>query len=177
MNIEDVAKNRYSCRKYKSDAIDETMLTKVLNTFRIAPSAVNFQPWHLIIIKSEMNKAKVYEAYPREWIKTAPMFIIACGDKTVSWKRGDGKDYLDVDIAIAVDHMMLQATELGLATCWVCNFNASVLKQNFNIPGNIEPVAIIPIGYPADSGDPNRYDTKRKSLKEFVHWETFENKK
>jgi nitroreductase len=80
---------------------------------------------------------------------------------------------VDIDIAIAVDHLMLRATELGLATCWVCNFNLAVLKRNINLPENIDPIAIIPIGYPVDSSDPNRHDTKRKSLKDFVHWENF----
>ena len=173
MKLEEIAQRRFSCRNYKPVEVDETILTKILATFRVAPSAVNFQPWHLIIIKSDEGKAKVHEAYPREWLKSAPMLIVACGDKSVSWKRSDGKDHMDIDIAIAVDHLMLQATELGLATCWVCNFNLTVLKRNFHLPENIEPVAIIPIGYPVEPGDPARHGSTRKSFTEFIHWETF----
>lgn len=173
MNFEEIARQRFSCRNFKQDKISEELLTKMLEIFRIAPSAVNFQPWQLIIIKSEAQKAKVYETYPREWLKSAPLVIIACGDHSISWKRSDGKDHLDIDISIAIDHLMLQATELGLATCWVCNFNQTLLKANFKLPENIEPIAIIPIGYPVEIGDSNRHNSKRKALKDFVHWESY----
>ena len=173
MNFIDIAKLRYSVRSYKPNEVEESKLALVLEAFRVAPSAVNFQPWHLIIIKSVENKTKVYEAYPREWLQYAPILLIACGDHSTSWKRSDGKDHMDIDIGIAVDHLMLQATELGLGTCWICNFNAAVLKRNLNLPESIEPVAIVPLGYPVEPGDTKRHDAKRKSLDEFVHLETF----
>lgn len=173
MNFIDIAKARFSARNYKPAKIEEDTLFLVLEAFRIAPSAVNFQPWHLIIVSSNENKEKIYSAYPREWLKTAPILLVVCGDHSVSWKRSDGKDHLDIDLAIAIDHLTLQATALGLGTCWVCNFNALLLKQSLELPENIEPVAIIPLGYPMDEADPNRHTTKRKSLEEFVHRETF----
>ena len=175
MNLLEIAKSRYSVRNYKSNEVEESKLALVLEAFRVAPSAVNFQPWHLIVMKLAQNKAKVYEAYQREWLKSAPILLIACGDHTASWKRSDGKDHLDIDMGIAIDHLMLQATELGLGTCWVCNFNAVILKQNLNLPEQIEQIAIIPLGYPVDTSDINRHDTKRKTLSEFVHLETIEN--
>lgn len=173
MNFEVIAKQRFSCRNFKKEEINDPLISKMLEAFRVAPSAVNFQPWHLIVIKSDEQKEKIYATYPREWLKSAPLVILACGDHSISWKRSDGKDYLDVDVSIAIDHLMLQATELGLGTCWVCNFNQTLLKANFNLPQHIEPIAIIPIGFPAETGDPNRYNSKRKSLKDFVHWERF----
>jgi nitroreductase len=173
MNFLDIAKTRYSVRNYKPSNIEETKIALILEAFRVAPSAVNFQPWHIIIVKSEEGKNKIFEAYPREWLKTAPILLIACGDHSTSWKRSDGKDHLDIDISIAVDHLTLQAAELGLGTCWVCNFNSSILKQNFNLPENIEPVVIIPLGYPVDPSDVNRHEIKRKPLKEFLHYESF----
>jgi len=176
MKLIDIAKTRYSCRSYKPDEVEDDKLMQVLTAIRVAPSAVNFQPWHFIVIKNSENKAKVYESYQRDWLKTAPLIIIACGDHLKSWKRSDGKEHLDIDISIAVDHLMLQATELGLATCWICNFNSNVLKHNLNLPENIEPVVIIPLGYPNDKSDPDRHDVKRKSLKEIVHWENFNSK-
>lgn len=171
------AKTRYSCRNYKSVPVDENTITTIMRAVQVAPSAVNFQPWHFIIVSSDENKKKAYEAYPREWIKTAPLLIIACGDHSVSWKRNDGKDHVDIDVSIAIDHLMLQAAELGLATCWVCNFNETILKHNFNLPDHITPVAIIPLGYPNDICDPDRHKVKRKPLEDFVHWEGFGNKK
>jgi nitroreductase len=177
MKFPDLAKSRYSCRNYKSGEIEDAKLMQVLEAARIAPSAANHQPWHFIIVKSGENKARVYESYHRDWIKTAPVLIVVCGDHSISWKRNDGKDHLDIDISISIDHITLQAVELGLATCWVCNFNANILKNNLNLPDNIEPVAIIPIGYPKDTCDPDRHNLKRKTIAEIVHFENFSGKK
>lgn len=174
MTFLELAKSRYSCRSYKSESIEESKLLKVLGAFRIAPSAVNFQPWRIIVITMPENLAKVHESYPRDWFKTAPVVLIICADHSKSWKRGvDGKDHADIDIAIAIDHLTLQATELGLATCWVCNFNPHTIKQSFNLPDNIEPAVLIPIGYPNDAPDINRFDAKRKGLGDIVSWEKF----
>ena len=175
MKFINIAKNRHSCRNYKPDEVEEDKLAKILEAFRIAPSAVNYQPWELIVIKKQENKSKVYESYHREWLKTAPLIIVACGDRSISWKRNDGKDHLDIDMGIAIDHLMLQATELGLATCWICNFNPEILKRNVNLPANVEPIAIIPLGYPNDTCDPERHNLKRKALNEIVHWENLNN--
>lgn len=174
MNFLDIAKNRFSCRNYKPDPIEEDKLLKVINAIQVAPSAVNYQPWHFIIIRLPENKAKVFEAYHRTWFQTAPIVIVACGDRNQSWKRSDGKDHLDIDLAIAIDHLMLQATELGLATCWICNFNTTLLRSNLDLPENLEPVALIPIGYPNEVNDPNRHESKRKPYYEFIHWESLD---
>jgi nitroreductase len=173
MNFPDLAKSRYSCRNYKADEVEDAKLMQVLEASHFAPSAANYQPWHFIIIKLKENKAKVYESYNRDWIKSAPVLIVVCGDHSISWKRGDGKDHLDIDIGITIDHLTLQAVELGLATCWVCNFNAKILKDNLNLPDTIEPVAIIPLGYPNDTCDPHRHGQKRKSIDKITHWESF----
>ena len=171
MKFLDIAKTRYSCRSYHSAAVENEKLLQVIEAARVAPSAVNYQPWHFMIIQEAVNKAKVYEAYNREWIKTAPVLIIACGDRNLSWKRADGKDFLDVDLAIAIDHITIQAVELDLATCWVCNFKENILKENLKLPENIVPVAIIPLGYPADNSDKHRHKEKRKKISEIVIFE------
>jgi nitroreductase len=171
MNFQNIARMRYSCRNYLPEDVDTDKLLIVLDAFRIAPSAANYQPWHLIVISSPEKKEIIYNAYQRDWIKTAPVLIVACGDHSASWKRKDGKDHLDIDIAIAVDHLTLQATELGLATCWVCNFDRSILEQGLKLPKNFEPVVIIPLGYPKVFADPERHSSTRKSINEIVHWE------
>jgi Nitroreductase len=173
MGFLDIAKARFSVRNYKPVEIEDNKLSMMLEAFRVAPSAVNFQPWHIILIKTDPGKLKVHEAYPREWLKTAPVILIVCGDHRLSWKRSDNKDHLDIDVSIAIDHLMLQATELGLGTCWVCNFNTSTIRKNFNLPEHIEPIAIIPVGYPTDSPDVNRHESKRKPIDAFLHHETF----
>jgi|WetSurMetagenome_2_1015567.scaffolds.fasta_scaffold301219_2 nitroreductase len=176
MKFLEIAKKRYSCRDYKSNHVEDEKLMLVLEAARVAPSAVNFQPWNFIVMKSPESKAKVCEAYSRDWLKSAPVIIVVCGDHTKAWKRKDGKDHTDIDISIAVDHMTLQATEAGLATCWICAFNAEILKKNLELPDEIEPVVILPLGYPNDSSNENRHDKLRKSSDEIIHWEGYKKK-
>lgn len=171
MDFLELAKKRYSCRNYKPDAIEEDKLMKILEAARVAPSAVNYQPWHFYLIRKTENKTRIAEAYQREWMKNAPILIVACGNKHISWKRADGKEHMEIDLSIAIDHITLQATELGLATCWICNFQARKLKEILHLPNNVDPVAIIPIGYPADEADINRHDNKRKAVQDIISWE------
>ena len=96
--------------------------------------------------------------------KTAPMYVICSILHDEEWVRSDGKHHGDIDIAIAVEHLCLAATEQGLATCWVCNFDADKCKQLFAIADNEEPAVLIPIGYPADE----LKEKKRKAVEEIV---------
>lgn len=171
MDFLDLAKKRYSCRSFKPDAVEEEKLMKVLEAARVAPSAVNYQPWQFYVIRKPENKAKIAEAYHREWMQGAPVLIVACGDKQVSWKRADGKEYVDTDLSVAIDHLTLQASELDLATCWICNFQAKKLSEIMSLPSHIEPIAIIPLGYPEKEADVERHNTKRKSIQDIVKWE------
>ena len=171
MKIKDLILQRHSVRKYKSIPVEKSKLVKVLDAARMAPSAVNYQPWHFIVVQQRENLEQLYKTYPRDWFRAAPAVIIACADHSQSWKRSlDGKDSAEIDVAIAVDHLMLQATELGLGTCWVCNFDAELCAEYLKFPLHISPVALIPIGYPADIPPPPK---KRKELDEIVHWENF----
>lgn len=170
MSLDEIIKNRFSVRKFKSKTVEQEKLLQVLEAGRLAPSAVNFQPWHFIVILETANLQKIQAVYPREWFKTAPVVIIACSDHSQSWKRGyDQKDSADIDISIAVDHLILKATELELGTCWVCNFDRKRCSEEFQIPPHIEPVVLIPLGYP----DCQAPEKKRKNLNEIVHWENF----
>jgi nitroreductase len=165
----ELAKNRYSCRKYDSRVVEHEKLELVLEAGRIAPSAVNFQPWHFYVIRGAGDLEKAHQVYHREWFRTAPCAIIICGDHNASWKRkADGKDHSDIDVAIAVDHMTLQAVELGLATCWICNFDADATRALLTLPDHLEPLVILPLGYPLDEVNPDRHVEKRKPLSEIV---------
>lgn len=146
-----LAQQRFSCRSYADTPVPEDTLMAVLDVARLAPSACNRQPWMFIIADSADEREAVVESYPREWIKNAPVYIIACGMHDQAWHRpSDGKDHTDVDVSIAVEHLCLAATSMHLATCWVCNFDADVIRKAFNLPENMEPEAIIPLGYPAE---------------------------
>lgn len=165
----DIAKNRYSCRKYDARRVEDEKLMLVLEAGRVAPSAVNFQPWHFYVMQERDDLQRFYGAYHREWFRTAPCVIVICADHSRSWKRkADGKDHGDVDAAITTDHMTLQATELGLATCWICNFDVERTRELLKLPEYLEPVVILPLGYPLDETDPERHNEKRKPLSEIV---------
>lgn len=167
MSILDIAKKRYSVRSYLEKEVERDKLVQILEAGRIAPSAVNYQPIHLLVITDQKEKEKVAEAYPRDWFKKAPVIIVACGDHSKSWKRNDGKDHCDIDVAIAIDHMTLAATDLGLGTCWVCAFDAKRCHEILELPENLEVVALLPLGYP--TGERSN-EIKRQSLEEFVSW-------
>lgn len=171
MSFIDLALKRYSVRDYKATPVEKEKLYQVLEAGRIAPSAVNYQPWHFIVITDESVKSRVSECYARDWFKTVPAIIIVCGDHAKSWKRKDGKDHCDLDAAIAVDHMTLAATELGLGTCWVCAFDAKRCHEVLGLPENLEAIAMMPIGYAADNQEPEK---KRKSLADIVSWEGYQ---
>jgi len=173
MTFIELAKQRYSCRNYDSRTVEQDKLELILEAGRVAPSAVNNQPWHFIVIREKGNLNKIHGAYHREWFQTAPCVIVVCGDHDQSWKRKqDGKDHCDIDIAITVDHMTLQATELGLATCWICNFDKEKTIQILKLPSNLEPIVILPVGYPLDRSDPARHAEKRKKIQHFVSFES-----
>ena len=131
---------------------------------RFAPSAVNKQPWRFHVISSDSDKEKLRQCYNREWFTTAPMYVIASILHDEEWVRSDGKHHGDIDIAIAVEHLCLAATEQGLATCWVCNFDADLCRQLFSLAANEEPAVLIPLGYAADAPK----EKTRKTTEEII---------
>ena len=173
MNFLELAKQRYSSRKYKDKNIEKEKLDYVLEAGRIAPSANNTQPWVFIVVKDK-NRDKLRDCYHREWFNSAPVYIVICGNHKQSWKRtADGKDHCDIDVSIATDHMTLAATQKGLATCWVCNFDKNMVVDLLNLPEHIEPIAILPIGYPTDETNTERHETKRKTTTDVVYFEEY----
>ena len=164
MNFLDLVKQRYSCRSYQNKSVEQEKLDYVMDCARLAPSAVNKQPWLFRIVSDDASKAKLQECYDRDWFKTAPMYIICSILHDEEWIRYDGKHHGNIDIAVAVEHLCLAATEQGLATCWVCNFNIEKCKKNFDIHADEDPTVIIPIGYAADQPT----EKKRKPISEIV---------
>ncbi|HHY82826.1 MAG TPA: nitroreductase [Clostridiales bacterium] len=171
MSFLDVAKKRCSVRNYLPKDVEEEKLLKVLEAARVAPSACNLQPWQIIVVRDFQLKLELYESYPREWFAKAPVILVVCVDHSQSWKRFDGKDYGDVDATIAADHMTLAAADLGLGTCWIGAFDANKCRKALDLPGHMEPIAMLPLGYPAKTDSPDRHETRRKSLDEIIRWE------
>lgn len=171
MNFIELCKNRCSVRDFLPNPVEREKLEYLLEAARLAPSAVNFQPWLFLVVREEENRHKMQECYHREWFKSAPCYILICADHSHSWKRKvDGKDFSDVDASIAIEHMCLAAVEVGLGTCWVCNFDPQKVIDNFNLPENLEPIAILPVGYP-NQQPCNEIPKVRKPMTEIVRWE------
>ncbi len=158
MDIYEVIKKRRSCRSYKTDPVDDEKLTRVLEAARLAPSAANRQPFCMVAVKDKNKKRMLGAAYSKEWFLEAPIIICACVRPSQAWKRGDGKNYADVDVSIAMEHLVLAATKEGLGACWVAAFKARELKDFvedvFNEKG-VEPVAMTPLGYPNEVPAPS----------------------
>ena len=164
MKFLELVKARYSCRSYQPTSVEQEKLEYIMECVRFAPSAVNKQPWRFRIVKNDTDKSKLQECYNREWFQTAPMYIICSILHDEEWVRSDGKHHGDIDIAIAVEHLCLAATEQGLATFWVCNYDAEKCKQLLAIAANEVHAVLIPIGYPADE----LKEEKRKAIEEIV---------
>ncbi len=164
MDFYETIKMRRSIRAYKKNPVEDDRLSRVINAARLAPTAANRQPFSLIVVKNEQVKHKLKDAYSQEWFYTAPVIICACASSENAWKRNDGKGYVDVDVAIAMDHLILAASAEGLGTCWIAAFKPDVVKDILSIPGNLEPVILTPLGYPEVIPEP----TSRKPLGEMV---------
>ena len=147
MNFLELCEKRYSVRKYSAEAVSDDDLRYVLECARMAQSAVNFQSWEFVVVRSEAAKADIRRCYDREWFASAPLYIVALRDVNANWVRSsDGKPHGDIDVAIAVEHICLAAAERGLGTCWVANYDTALLNQLFG-DADHEAVAIVPIGH------------------------------
>lgn len=172
MRFLDLAKKRYSTRSFRSEPVSGQDLALILEAGRVAPTAKNNQPQRLLVIRSQEGLSRLSKGAR---VYGAPLAIITCADHSQCWIRPkDGKDHADVDTSIVQDHMMLQAAELGLGSVWICWFDPDVLRAEFNIPANIEPVSILAIGYESGTPkEPDRHDITRKPLTDTVVYDCF----
>jgi nitroreductase len=167
MDFLELAIKRYSVRSYKRDPVEKAKLERILEAGRLAPTAVNIQPFQLLVIHTAGREAELLQIYNKKWFVQAPMVICACGIPGKNWVRKDGKNYNDVDVAIVMDHLILAATSEGLGTCWIGAFDPAVTKRVLGLPEGVEPIAFTPLGYAAD----NPPAKKRKPLSELVRYE------
>ena len=169
MEFSQVIKTRYSVRAYKPDPVEDEKLEQVLDAARLAPTAVNRQPFQLIVIHTKGRAEELNRIYGREWFVQPPIVIGICGVPALAWSRRDGMNYYAVDVTIAMDHLILAATDLGLGTCWIGAFDPDAAREVLGLPDTVEPIAFTPLGYPAD--EPR--EKKRKPLSELVHDENW----
>lgn len=167
MSVLDIAKVRSSVRAYKQQTVEENKLKEILEIAHVAPTAANMQPVRLVVVQSQEGLSAVSKSAN---IYGAPVAIVVCADKSKAWKRPfDGMITTDIDASILTDHMMLMATELGLGSVWICYFKPDVLKQELDLPDNLEPINILALGYSAEPEvDKNRHSQMRIPLDELV---------
>ncbi len=166
MEFSHLVEERYSVRAFTPDTVEQEKLDRVLEAARLAPTAANRQPFQLIVIQTQGREEELRAVYDKAWFVEPPLVVCACGLPEEGWTRRDGKSYVDVDVAIVMDHLILAATNEGLGTCWVGAFDPAAARRVLGLPNNVEPVAFTPLGYPADEACPK----KRKPIQELVRY-------
>lgn len=166
MEYFDLIVKRVSVRSYLPKPVENDKLTRVLEAAVLAPTAANRQPFRLIVVPTSGREEALRRVYARDWFVQAPLVICACGVEEEAWRRRDGKSYVDVDVTIAMDHLVLAAHDLGLGTCWIGAFDPAAAREVLGLEPGLEPLAFTPLGYPADAGRPK----KRRPLADLVRF-------
>jgi nitroreductase len=148
LDVFTVFRTRKSVRSYVSDPVTDEDLLTILEGARLAPSASNIQPWHFIIIRENETREKIAKGcrYGR-FLSESPVVIIACGNKQAS------SHWYAVDTAIALEHVVLGATALGLGTCWIGMFPEQEIRTLVNLPAHFEIIALLALGHPREKTD------------------------
>jgi len=173
LDVFEAIRNRRSVRAFTSETVSEEEVKRLVDAGRWAPSAGNIQPWEFIIVRdAKIKRRLVIAALDQTFIEEAPVVIVVCADERQS-SMGYGSRGLTLyclqDTAAAIQNMLLAAYTLGLGTCWIGAFHEEEARKVLKVPFDVRPIAIIPVGYPAEkpSAPPKR------SIREITHYETF----
>jgi nitroreductase len=170
MDFQKLMEVRYSVRAYKSVPVPEKSLKLVLEAARLAPTAANRQPFQIIVIHTAGREEELVRIYNRNWFVQAPLILAICALNDEAWKRKfDNQCYASVDAAIAFDHMILAAANLGLGTCWIAAFDPVAAREILKLPNNVEPIVFTPLGVPADKPATKQ----RKKMEALVRYESW----
>ena len=199
MDVREAIRKRRSIRAYRPDRIPEDVLERLLEALRLAPSGGNRQPFKFIVVRDQATREKVAAAcrwkpgrpHGHEFVAEAPLVIVACGSEkdavTRFYKEGEASltmgvapDAIDrdpadvnnlmaVDMAIALDHLSLAATEEGLGTCWIAALDERELRRVLSVPDDMRVLFVMPVGYAVSWPEAR----PRKPLEEIVCWDTF----
>jgi len=173
MSVLDIIVKRKSVRKYLDRPVEDEKLGQILEAARLAPSSSNSQPWHFIVVKDKGLKTGLMNAVPlgvtaiNKFIDNAPVVIVGCVTPSFFQKVSSifGRENHWVDVAIAMEHMVLVAEELGLGTCWIGWFDEAKVRKLLNVPKNAKIIAMLTLGYPAEDGT---HATTRKALEDIT---------
>jgi len=160
MTVFEAIQKRYSCRAYKEREIEQEKLDKLAEAVRLAPSAKNTQDWRFVVVTDKEIREQVAATTNRPQVfKKAGAIIVGCSNS--DYVMQCGQSIAPIDVSIALEHICLQATELGLGTCWIGSFETEKVRTILGIPDDINIVELMTVGYPADSAkQPNRLSIK-----------------
>lgn len=163
MDVFECIKTRRSIRAYKEKPIEEKKLMRIMESARLAPSAHNHQPWKFILVRDKRKKEELAHACCGQmFVKEADTVVVGLGLKKHTFRNGINSNAIDVTIAL--EHIVLEAWELGIGSCWILAFWPDKVRKILEIPDDIDIVGIITLGYP-DENPPQR---PRKSLEEII---------
>lgn len=169
MDFLKLAAERYSVRKFDGRQVEPEALAKILQAGHLAPTAKNLQPQKVFVLQSPDALEKISNCTTCHF--HAPTVLMICHDTDVAWERPfDGKRSGDIDASIVTTHMMLEAAALGLGTTWVMYFDADKAIKEFELPANIVPTALLPLGYPAADAAPAPRHTEFRPEAELVSY-------
>jgi nitroreductase len=171
MDVFEAIQERRSIRSYTDQPVEREKMEKILEAGRLAPSAKNCEPWHFIAVTDPSKRKTLSGGTWAKFLTQSSLVIVACGDKKAS------PDWYAIDVALAVENMVLTAVSLGLGTCCVGSFNETDVKATLKIPEKFEVLVMLAVGYPSDKIDLSskllNIVRTRKSLSEVASEEEF----
>ncbi len=172
MDFEKVITERYSVRKFDNKHLEQEVIDKIITSGHIAPTGCNFQPQRILVLNNDETISKLKRCTKCHF--DAPCAMLVCYNKDETWTRPyDGATSAPVDASIVATHMMLEAKNLGVGSCWVMHFDPNAMRSEFNIPHNIIPHALLVMGYPHESAAPIEMHSKVRPIDEVVFYDSF----
>lgn len=169
MDFNELAKKRYSCKKYGSGVLTKEQLEKILEGGRLAPTAKNLQEQHVYVIQSQEGLAKVDSITPCRYGATCVLMVTWDKSSTFSYPGG-ARDSGIEDATIVATHLMLAASDVGVDNCWLNNFDPAKAKEAFALPENEEVLMLLDLGFAAEGAGPLENHSKRKDLSQTVSY-------
>ena len=167
MEFLDVVKNRTSTRKFSDKEIEDSIINNILEVGRLAPTAKNLQPQKIYVVKSKDGLENIDKVSPCRY--NAPVCLLICSDKNIAWSNGDYSTY-EMDASIVATHLILGATNYGIDSTWIRNFNVEDAIKCFELADGVVPICIINLGYKTDDCPNNPMHEVRKELDETVYY-------
>lgn len=173
MDFEKLISERYSVRSFRSEHLPKNVIDKILHAGHKAPTGCNYQPQRILVMNTDESIAKLKKCTKCHF--NAPTAMLVCHNKEESWERKyDGARSSPVDAVIVTTYLMLAAQNEGVGTCWVMHFDPAAMREVFNIPDNVEAIALLVMGYPSDDAKPLDMHFRSRPINETVFYEDFQ---